>query len=128
MRKEREKHSMPESLPDPSDLSWFVGFYEGEGTASHNQMLIWQKDLEPLQKVKSIWGGVIREQKGYSTRWCWYASGDLARGIAKIIYPTLSKRRQLQLSRHMYETRSKHTREYIFPQTSFELPVEYTET
>ena len=56
---------------------------------------------EPLQKLQRLFGGKIYKQKlyeGWQQSYVWVVNGKMAEHVIKLIYDTLSARRQAQAS------------------------------
>ena len=94
---------MPTGTPEESDVMFFAGFYEGEGSACGQAngaiiVQIPQKDPEVLYRGRSLWGGSIRVPSGRDVS-VWVMSGDRARLFLRAVYPYLSSRRKLQIEK-----------------------------
>lgn len=83
------------------DIAWAAGFIEGDGSfftaGSANSPVVkaGQKTIEPLKKLKSIFGGnlVQTKSKGYE----WSICSDLAASVMMTLYVLMSARRQKQI-------------------------------
>lgn len=88
-----------------SDLHWVAGFLEGEGSFSFKSSLALtasQVQLQPLQRLQSLFGGAIFTEKRVqkrSTQICsaWYLYGYRAAGLMMTLCPLMSPRRQEQI-------------------------------
>lgn len=89
-----------QTCPTVKDIYWAAGFYDGEGCASWAEkrracIRVTQKDTWPLERLLSLFGGRITQNKqGY---FVWSLYGARARGFAMTIYTLLSPRRQEQV-------------------------------
>lgn len=94
------------------DIAWAAGFIEGEGCFSWHkttpQVQVAQKGLEPLEKVRSIFGGEITHRKDSGVSYLQMTSIE-AISCMMTIYPLMSPRRQAKI-REILETwkRYKH--------------------
>lgn len=95
-----EPRCLSSTMINVNDIYWSAGFLDGEGCFHRpGRMLISaaQKDIEPLKKLQSIWGGSINlyQQKGRANPiHQWHISGGTAAGIMMTLYSLLSTRRQ----------------------------------
>lgn len=71
-----------------SDVIWFAGFYEGEGSISNDvsnnmkfRVSITQNDKTPLELGQKLWGGSIRERIRKSP-----ASDKICKGYEWVMY------------------------------------------
>jgi hypothetical protein len=98
----------PSEKPCALDIAWAAGVYEGEGTCAaprHSRpslsVLIVQKDIWLLEKLKRLFGGSVYYRKSYALHLSpcsvWALTGPRARGFAYTIYTYLSPRRRVQL-------------------------------
>lgn len=108
----------PTEHPTVRDIIWAAGIYEGEGWPNFTdgargrvpslQVGITQKDRWLLDRLRSLFGGAVRERlpktrlnpqgQYYESRICdWYISGTRARGFLMTIWQFLSPRRKAQL-------------------------------
>lgn len=93
--------------PSIADLAWAAGFLEGEGNFGVNNRKLGssasqvvratQKNLEPLYKIQSILGGVVKplRKDGYGE---WRTYGVRARGIMMTLYHFLSARKRSDIA------------------------------
>jgi hypothetical protein len=95
--------------PSAVDIAWAAGFLEGEGAFVHAgrgiRVKAVQVNEEPLHKLQRIFGGKIYKQKIYGSRqqsFLWVVNGRMAEQVIKLIYDTLSARRQRQASALLY--------------------------
>ena len=89
----------PINVPTTNDIYWAAGIFEGEGTVGgipRNNVMITQKDLWVLERVRDFFGGKIYLPKGRDCS-AWYLGGARARGFIQTIYILLSPRRQEQV-------------------------------
>ena len=96
----------PSRPPTLAEIHWVAGVFEGEGSFSASTVEIPQRDLEVLERVRSLMGGTIRPYQakainGPTPMFKWYASGPRSRGIARTLYHLLSARRQAQARRYL---------------------------
>lgn len=108
--------SLRRSVDDvgPEELAWLAGFYEGEGTCIFNrnnssrngggylQVLIWQKDPDPLRRFQAAAGGDLRHMKkggkaGDRFYWSLQLINEPARALLVALRPNLSDRRKAQI-------------------------------
>ena len=88
--------------PIPHDFIWAAGFFEGDGYCGRvntEQVIFTQKDLWPLEKLRSLFGGNIVQTSrdaGKRKYYQWNLNGARARGFLQSIYELLSPRRQEQ--------------------------------
>lgn len=94
----------PSQHPTLNDIYWLAGFYEGEGCCLFlNNMLtlhLTQNSIEPLDKVKRLFGGKIYSSDKHPTSkmvYAWRTNFERAWGIALTMYPLLSKNKQYQI-------------------------------
>lgn len=86
---------------DLSDAAWAAGFLEGEGHFRLRQygqhttpaVTATQKDLQPLRRLKRLFGGHIYVRDVS----VWIAYGHLARRVMRTVRPWLSRRRRQQM-------------------------------
>lgn len=115
--KERNNTKKATKSPTLLEIAWAAGFYEGEGNCRANgkfksgklrsaSVHIYQRDIEPLEKMLVLFGGRICKTKrnnnrrlGINTKdgHSWYLSGSRARGFAMTMYVFLTTRRKLQI-------------------------------
>lgn len=88
------------------DLAWAAGFLEGEGSfvtnGPHAVVQAFQVELEPLERIRSFFGGRLTHQKRRGNRqdiWIWRANGPRARSIMYTLWPLLSVKRREQIRR-----------------------------
>src|SRR6266496_1796317 len=95
--------------PTQSDIDWFAGFYEGEGTCYSNAAqccgcAITQKDPEALHEIRDFFGGkvgsYIRKKTG-RTYYRWYLSGKRAAAFLQLVlqHPRTTARRKAQIEK-----------------------------
>lgn len=99
---------IPYGHPSMLDIAWLSGFYEGEGHCSihANQftLQICQKNLEPLTKIKHLFGGVIYTNPNHpqsGTVYFWKVNYERAEGIAFTIFSFLSIEKREQIVKAM---------------------------
>jgi len=92
------------------NFSWFVGFFEGEGSFNIAQeskakgLSASSTDYDVLLKVQEIVGGNIYEEKRrngkehWKPSWKWKLSGKDSLALAKKMLPFLSERRKERCS------------------------------
>ena len=92
--------------PSINEIYWAAGVYEGEGSGRlHGRSFatISQKDRWLLDKIKDLFGGVIkyRERAGASKKpiFQWSITGSRSRGFLLTILVLLSPKRQFQILR-----------------------------
>lgn len=86
------------------DIGFAAGFYEGEGSVLKGNkegvsilVSITQKDIEPLLKMRDLFGGNIKEYGGYHY---WRLSGEKCHGFLLTIFTLLSARRRQQILKY----------------------------
>jgi hypothetical protein len=99
--------------PTRDDLQWAAGFLEGEahfgtnGEARCPVLAVAQVDREPLDRLRTFFGGSVRfqpsRQPNARDSWKWSASGSRALGIMMTLYPMLTSRRQATVGATMGE-------------------------
>lgn len=92
--------------PSIRDLAWAAGFLEGEGSffaqeGKYAQVTATQVQLEPLERLVSMFGGRVWHRKSRGPRcsptgW-WRVSGSRARGVAMTLFAFMSPRRKDQI-------------------------------
>jgi ribosome modulation factor len=88
------------------DIYWAAGFLEGEGSFTKNgkasiAVHAPQKNIEPLMRLKRIFGGKIipfKNQWG-NIIYDWYTQSKLAASIAMTLYILMSEKRRDQIKR-----------------------------
>jgi hypothetical protein len=90
-------------MTEKEGLFWFIGLFEGEGSFSMTQkyaknITITSTDLDVLEKVKELFGGIIITPKKRNDKWkqeyVWYTNKHDSRKLIELIYPYLSHRRK----------------------------------
>ena len=88
-------------MTDTHWLAWAAGIIDGEGcislgpTSGRVQLIlhVGQVDIRMLQKLYSIFGGIIKPMKDHRPRrravWRWRVRGDQAAQVLKLILPWL---------------------------------------
>ena len=100
-------------------IIWAAGFVDGEGNINiqryintrgrthrpcHNLLLqVSQTSLDPLQKLKELWGGRVGQQRRKNPRcaltWNWWVSGkDAAQALAELRPYLLVKKEQADIA------------------------------
>jgi hypothetical protein len=86
------------------DLHWAAGFLEGEGwfggATSPLTITACQKQLEPLERLKRIFGGALYLKRGKHFDYAlndWRVSGPRAAGLMMTLWPLMSPRRRGQI-------------------------------
>ena len=93
----RKPHLERSEQPTVFDVYWAAGFYEGEGTVARSgQVAISKKNKEPLDRLRTVFGGNIRQDVSRGIH-IWEVSGKRARSFLAVIEPLLSDRRRSQL-------------------------------
>lgn len=78
-----------------TNIGWAAGFYEGEGSfIEPGYVSITQKDINPLIKIRDIFGGKINLYNGY---YYWRLHGLEMRQFILTIFTLLSDRRRKQI-------------------------------
>lgn len=121
-------------IPSKEDRAWAAGFIEGEGCFSpatnQNGVAFFrveacQKDMEPLEKLKSIFGtGYINHKSGGGVASWRVCNIQEAQTIIGILWPYLSQRRKDQIKEaskkvragrnkiHPYQVRARALEKY----------------
>lgn len=87
-----------------SELYWFVGLFEGEGSVScpkngQIRLSIDLTDLDVLERVQGFAGGRLYgpyQKKSRKPIYCWVMQGRKAAGLVMTMLPLLSRRRKSQ--------------------------------
>ena len=95
----------PTKQPSMNDIHWAAGFVEGEAAITKRKdypgqprLMINQKDIEPLQKCRDLFGGALKQYKyEHGDYWVWTLTGPRARGFLFTVYSLLSMRRKQQI-------------------------------
>ena len=92
--------------PSLRDIEWAAGFFEGEGSFSHNRgsgyVCISQNNSWPNEKMQRLFGGTLKFKQVDAKRnphitSFWFITGPRARGFVMTIYSLLSPKRQMQI-------------------------------
>ena len=90
------------TIPTAQDIAWAAGLFEGEGTAKHGMAVVYQCDRWVLDRMLSLFGGVVelvnRSNKSLHHRpsYIWRAQGPRGRGFLFTVYKFLSPGRKTQ--------------------------------
>lgn len=100
-------------IPFTTDnLRWATGFLEGEGSfgvyrysrkdrpsqKTYYNVTAGQKELEPLLRLKQIFGGAIsRRNRNRDFYYTWRVTGPRGRGVAMTLYSLMCERRKTQI-------------------------------
>jgi hypothetical protein len=84
-------------------LGWIRGFYEGEGhvravKGRSIQVVVVQKNLEPLRRLQKLFGGTISPQTNPGVSQ-WIIGGQVARDFLELIGPGLTAKRRRQIAK-----------------------------
>jgi len=95
-----------------ADIAWAAGFLEGEGSFSARRgpkVTACQVDLEPLERLRSLFGGVMFKRKTPkgTPAWVWAANGTRGAGVIFTVFPFLSQRRRSQAAAALTAWRSR---------------------
>lgn len=111
----RNRTATPILTPDPYDIAWTAGIYEGEGSVACSrgkvvQARVSQKDRWLLERLLMLFGGSIvvhRSTGGFigdrrvmgEGAYLWCLGGGRGRAFLQVIYPWLSPRRREQIDK-----------------------------
>lgn len=99
------------------DLMWAAGFLEGEGSFRYNtsspSLAAAQAQLQPLERLKSLFGGLIHPMKRYKPNhkpaWLWHLGGTDAAALMMTLFVEMSPRRREQITKALAPWRARRT-------------------
>lgn len=103
------------------DLGWAAGFLEGEGsfvvcgryggTDRGIVLRAGQNEIEPLEKLKRLFGGHISQ--GADRHYSWGLTGHKAFGLAMTLWTLMGQRRRGQIEACIEHWKKRNTRKVL---------------
>jgi hypothetical protein len=79
-------------------IYWTAGFIDGEGDTKFARNMIYlhvpQNNIEPLEILKSLFGGTISNSPSKPKQNHWYLNSNYAAGLLMTLFPLMSSKRQ----------------------------------